>query len=384
MFPTLGHLFGYFFGKVFNFPLPTYGFFLVLAFSSAGVVIFLEMKRKHKEGLMKSHTKKITIGEGPNPLDLLYTFATVFIFAFKLVGIVLNYDEFTADIHAYILSTKGNFLGGILIAGAVVTYNYFKIKKTQLPKPETKNIEVLPHQIATNIVLIAALSGITGAKLFDVIEHIPELIKDPIGTLFSSGGFTFFGGLIVGTSVTLYYALKKGIEVKQMLDVAAPAILFAYGVGRLACQLSGDGCWGIPNTNPQPEWLSFLPNWMWAYNFPHNVIHEGIPMVGCDGTYCNVLETPVFPTSFYESMLMFAFFAVVWFFRKRIKIHGILFFLAFALIGFERFLIETIRVNIKYNVLGMNLTQAQFIGLGLIAVGIAGMIYLKKKSSQLK
>ena len=46
--------------------------------------------------------------------------------------------------------------------------------------------------------------------------------------------------------------------------------------------------------------------------------------------------------------------------------------------GIERFFIETIRVNERYDYFGLNWSQAQFISIGLILLGTGGALYLLK------
>ena len=83
--------------------------------------------------------------------------------------------------------------------------------------------------------------------------------------------------------------------------------MIAYGVGRIGCQVSGDGDWGIDNPNPQPEWLSWFPEWTWSYNFPNNVnqvgryITESDPWAIFEG-YGTCLDVPVFPTSYMKPL----------------------------------------------------------------------------------
>ena len=83
-----------------------------------------------------------------------------------------------------------------------------------------------------------------------------------------------------------------------------------------------------------------LPDWMWAYDYPNNVINAGIPIEGCIGNFCHRLPYPVFPTAIYEVMMGLALFAFLWSIRKRIKIPGILFGVYLILNGLERFSIE--------------------------------------------
>ncbi len=142
--------------------------------------------------------------------------------------------------------------------------------------------------------------------------------------------------------------------------------------------MSGDVCWGIPNPEIKPEWLSMLPDWMWAYDFPHNVIKEGSKIAGCSGDYCYMLDVPVFPTPFYESALSLLFFLFVWFIQNRIKAPGSIFFIAILLNGVTRFLVEKIRVNNVYHIGNSNITQAEIISSLLVIIGIVGIYILRK------
>ena len=124
-------------------------------------------------------------------------------------------------------------------------------------------------------------------------------------------------------------------------------------------------------------WLSFLPDWLWAFNYPHNVINEGILIPGCVSRNCHILEQTVFPTPIYETIIAFLFFGLLWFLRKKIKIHGILFSIYLILNGTERIFIEQLRVNIRYDFLGMKITQASIIAIILIMAGIGGIFFFR-------
>ena len=218
---------------------------------------------------------------------------------------------------------------------------------------------------------IAAVAGILGAKIFHNLENIDDFIADPIGQLLSFSGLTFYGGLICGAIAVIYYAKKYGIHYKIISDAAAPGLMLAYGIGRMGCHFSGDGDWGITNLTPKPEWLSFLPDWAWAYTYPHNVINAGVPIEGCVGPYCNELLHPVFPTPIYEIIMALGLFALLWYLRKRINIAGMLFGIYMVVNGLERFFIEKIRVNTKYILFGQEITQAELISLAMIISGLA-------------
>jgi len=226
--------------------------------------------------------------------------------------------------------------------------------------------------------MIAAVSGIIGAKVFHNLENMGAFIADPIGQLMAFSGLTFYGGLIAGAASVIWYTRKYKINILHLIDSAAPALMLAYGIGRIGCQLSGDGDWGVDNLTPKPEWMSFLPDWMWSFNFPHNVINAGVPIKDCVGNFCMELVNPVWPTAFYEVVMSLIIFGILWSVRKQIKVPGILFFIYLIFNGVERFFIEKIRINTEYNILG-GITQAEIISLCLVIIGFLGCILLYKK-----
>lgn len=379
MFPTTGHLINAIFGTSIQFPIPTYGLMLSTAFLLAWLISMSEMKRKQKLGFLNSIKTNIIRGAAPGYADLIPAAVFGFILGWKFVGILFHYGHFNANPVAYFFSSQGSLLSGLLLAAGFVGWEYYSMKKKQLPNPVKETIDVPAHKLMPMILMIAAAGGIAGAKLFHILENLGDFSRDPWRTVFSTGGLTFYGGLIAGTLLVVWYCKRKKLDVFHMMDVTAPAILIAYAIGRTGCMLAGDGCWGIENLNPKPEWLTFLPDWMWAFNFPHNVVNEGVLLHDCGGQYCHVLENPVYPTPFYETSLNLIFFLIVWGIRKHMKTPGILFAIAFIMNGVERFFIEKIRINNKFDFWGMKVTQAEIISLLLVIVGIALAIWLTKR-----
>src|SRR6185312_8158565 len=181
-----------------------------------------------------------------------------------------------------------------------------------------------------------------------------------------------------------YYTNKHGVKPLTMLDIGAGGMMLSYAVGRIGCQMAGDGDWGIVNLHPKPHWLSWLPNWMWSFNYPHNVNSEGVRIPGCGGfKYCNELAQGVYPTPFYETIVCLLLFFIIWKMRHKIKVPGALFGLYLILAGIERFFIELIRVNTKYDVAGIEFTQAELISVCIIIVG-AVLVWPEFRSKTLK
>ena len=271
--------------------------------------------------------------------------------------------------------------GALFFAGL----KWWEKNKNKLPQPEERTIRIWPHDRVGDLTIFAAIFGFLGAKIFDILESPSEFIQslkdlhngsqDFASLIFS--GLTFYGGLICAALAIWYYAKKHHIGFWQLNDAAAPALMLAYAIGRIGCQVSGDGDWGIENIHAKP--FSWLPNWMWSYQYPHNVISKGINIPGClDPQYCNQLPVGVFPTPFYETVVCLILFFIIWSFRKKFTVPGTLFAFYLIVNGVERFFIEKIRVNVKYDIF-LHPTQAEIISFLLVVVGIVLWIVLKKK-----
>ena len=375
MYPTISHLIYDLFGVNIPLPIQTFGFWVAIAFLAAAWTITIELKRKESEGFLSSFNVKEMTGEKISIQDIVSGLIVGFLLGFKGTEALFHYGDLVANPQDFMLSTRGNLLGGLMTAGISIYLKWNENQKTRLAEPKEINKTVHPFELVGNMTMIAAISGIIGAKIFHNLENLDTFLADPIGQLLSFSGLTFYGGLIAGAISVIWYTKKYHINTKHLIDCTAPALMLAYGVGRIGCQMSGDGDWGIDNLSPKPEWMSFLPDWMWSYTFPHNVINAGIPIEGCTGRFCMELANPVWPTAFYEVVMSITIFGILWAIRKQIRVPGALFFIYLAFNGVERFFIEKVRINTEYNFLG-GITQAEIISFCLIFTGIIGTGYL--------
>ncbi len=364
----------------------TYGFLLALAFISAGWALSADLKRREKLGILDGNSITMDVGH-PVPIsDYIINALLGFMMGFKGVYAMMHSDLFMGnDARTYLFSMEhGYWWAGILLAGVFVGFKY-KEKQEELkeyPTPQTITKTIMPHERVSDIVIIAAVSGIIGAKLLYMTEVEYTTWEAMIQDFFSGSGLAVYGGFILAFFVVAFYVKKQGIPLPQMIDAAAPAMILAYGVGRLGCHFSGDGDWGDPNRYTKP--MSWLPDWLWAYQYPNNVINEGMPMDECFypdsfGDYCHILKEGVFPTPVYEFIMASVIFLILWKVRHHVKAHGLLFFIYLIFNGLERFTIEIVRVNDDYQFAGFDLSQAQYIAMILFVIGIIGSILMWRK-----
>jgi len=422
MYPNLYYAVKDLFGLDFKFLhfINSFGFFVALSFIGAALVLTYELKRKESAGLLEAEEETIVVGKIASPVELFTNFILGFLLGYKIIGLFTSNSSLSQNPADFIFSSAGNGWAGLALGLLFAGVKWREKNKQKLPQPEERKIRIWPHDRVGDIIILGAIFGFLGAKIFNSFETWDDFIKDPVGSLISFSGLTFYGGLILAALSIWYFGKKHKIGFWHLNDAAAPALMLAYASGRIGCQVSGDGDWGIPNSaytvganlksipvSPQnfqaevsknsdfflsqfhslnvPHLAvtgpSFLPNWLFGYSYPHNVIGEGIKIAGCNGPYCSYLPIPVFPTPFYETIICLALFFLIWSVRKKFKVPGTLFAFYLVLNGIERFFIEKIRVNSRYSIFGFHPTQAEIISSLLVIGGILLYYFLKKRNS---
>lgn len=425
MYPNLYYVFEDFFGVKIGFLrfINSFGFFVAISFLVAAALLSKELSRKSKEGVFKPTERKLVVGGPATIAELVINFLLGFLFGFKILALFILGSDAMQDPQAYIFSGRGSLWLGLLTGAVFVWMKWRERKKQQLKNPEERVVRIWPQDRVGEITVIALIVGLLGAKLFDIFENWSDFLNHPGDYIFSGGGLTFYGGLICAGAAIIYYAKKNKFSVRHLADAIAPSLMIAYAIGRIGCQVAGDGDWGIYNSAykvaannkivvaaqtdfqdsvqahanfflqhygaidsvphksfAKPSSLNFLPDWFFAYHYPHNVNKMGIAIADCTDMYCNRLAIPVFPTPFYETIIGTLLFFTLWAVRKRFKLAGAVFCLYLILNGLERFFIEKIRVNNQMNFLGFHPTQAEVIAAGLVVAGIAGWLFLWQKN----
>ena len=381
MYPNLYYAFKDLFGvdwsglKLIN----SFGFFVAIAFMVAASVLAAELKRKSKEGLMTYKEEKLVVGKPASFTDLLINFVLGFVLGYKLIGAFIDRNVLV-DTQSYILSSQGNWTAGIAAALLFTFLKWQEKNRVKLAQPEERIIRIWPQDRVGDMIIYAFIFGFLGAKIFHNLENLEDLMKDPIGSLISFSGLTFYGGLICATIAIWQYCRRNNMKPLYVADAFAPTMMIAYGIGRIGCHVSGDGDWGIVNNSAKP--FSWMPDWLWAYKYPHNVLNEGVPIPGCVGQYCAQLRNFVYPTALYEAIICILLFFFLWAIRKKIKTPGIMLSIYLMINGLERFLVELIRVNTRYHFWGINPTQAELISVTFLLSGIVLWFYFKHKNKE--
>ena len=202
----------------------------------------------------------------------------------------------------------------------------------------------LPVDWVYEMMFCAGAGGIAGAKLWYVVE------KGDVGSLFSGTGLVFYGGAIGGALAVMAYAKHRGFLDYRLFDMGAPALAIGYAVGRLGCQLAGDGDYGIPSDLP------------WAMAYP-------------DGTVPTTDE--VHPTPIYEFLVMSGVTWWLWQRRDR-AIPGEQIGWWALLAGIERFLVEFIRRN---DDIAGPFSLAQFVSVIMIVAGAWWLLRVRGRAA---
>jgi len=239
------------------------------------------------------------------------------------------------EIHLFGLSIKTfgvAFAMGFLASGAVLARRLRELGR--------------PVDWAYEMIFAGLVGGLVGARGYYIVQNYDQVKGDLIGSIFSGSGLVWYGGVIGGALAVAAWARWRGLFNLGLLDLAAPMLALGYAIGRIGCQVSGDGDYGI---------RSHLP---WAMGYPH-------------GTVPTPPGVRVQPTPIYETLAMGLVAWALWRLRDRLRPGGV-FALYLVLSGLERLLVEFIRRN-KEVLAG--LTAPQLESVGLVVVGAAAIAW---------
>ncbi len=240
------------------------------------------------------------------------------------------------------------FALGFLSAGAILARRLREIGR--------------PADWAYEMAFAAMVGGLVGSRVYFVIENWHQVHHDLLGSLFSGSGLVWYGGLLGGAIAVLGWAAWRGMLRLQLLDIACVPLTLGYAIGRIGCQVSGDGDfgrWCVHGTTPVTCPGSKLP---WAMAYPH-------------GTVPTPPGVKVQPTPIYETVSMGLVAWWMWTMRDRFR-PGALFAFYLVLSGLERLLVEFLRRNHRILV---GLTAPQLESIALMVIGVAWLLVMQRR-----
>ena len=207
-----------------------------------------------------------------------------------------------------------------------------------------------PVDWAYEVVFAALIGGVVGARAYYVIQNYSQVKHDLLGSIFSGSGLVWYGGALGGALAVLAWMRWRDALELRMFDMCATALALGYAIGRIGCQVAGDGDYGIRSSLP------------WAMGYPH-------------GTLPTPPGVRVQPTPIYETVSMCLLAYLLWCLRDRVR-PGVVFALYLVGSGLERFLVEFIRRN---NEVLVGLTAPQIESLVLLTIGLLWLAAITRR-----
>jgi len=239
------------------------------------------------------------------------------------------------DILGLPLKTFGLCFGlGFLASGAVIARRLRELGR--------------PVDWAYEIAFSALVGGVIGARLWWLADHTDAVRDDLLGSIFSASGLVWYGGVLGGAAAVLLWARWRGALGLGLLDLCAPSLALGNAIGRVGCQLAGDGDYGRATDLP------------WGMAYPDGVVST---------------TEIVHPTPIYETLAMGLAAWALWRARGSLR-PGLLFASYLVLAGLARFLVEFVRRN---EAALAGLTVAQLFSVAMVAGGATWLLVAARR-----
>lgn len=207
--------------------------------------------------------------------------------AFSILGV---------DIHWYAVC---------IVLGIIVAFVLCKISKEKY---------YIDFQQVLEIMAIALIFGIIGARLYYIIFNITDYLENPIEILnFRNGGLAIYGGLIAGVIVIIKMCKKYGINKLDFFDYIVPFVSIAQCIGR---------------------WGNFFN--IEAYGYQTDSLFRM-------GIFTEQGYMEVHPVFLYECIICLIMFFILRALQKKRKFAGEICFSYLAMYSFARFFLEGLR-----------------------------------------
>ena len=227
-------------------------------------------------------------------------------------------------------------------------------------------------EYSSSIVIAAAVMGLVGSRLYAILDDLPTYLADPKTMIFSGSGFVFYGGMIGGLLGAYMVSRWYRIGFAATIDMCAPALAIGQAIGRMGCQLAGDGDWGLVSNVP------------WAMAYPRAIVGwNSQTVLKLDDHYQLVSGffpgVRVHPAPVYETILYLGVFTILWSMRKTSYPPGRIMYWYLLLGGAARFIVEFWRINPRVFYM---FSEAQLIAVAMMIVGSVALILTNGKKAQ--
>ncbi|MDM8538008.1 prolipoprotein diacylglyceryl transferase [Desulfobacterales bacterium HSG17] len=223
-----------------------------------------------------------------------------------------------------------------------------------LGKYEAKSLGQDPEKIS-DLCFYILISAIIGARLFYILTTPGTFLADPL-EIFKiwNGGLVFYGGFIGALTATIIYLNHHKMPLWQTTDILTPSLALGHFLGRLGCFFAGC-CYGKACDLP------------WAITFTHaeSLARKNIPL---------------HPTQIYSSLANLIIFALFWYFRRRKKFDGQLFWGYVFVYAIVRSVIELFRGDFRGSFFMETMSTSQVIGSILCITAVLMLFILGKQS----
>jgi len=215
--------------------------------------------------------------------------------------------------------------------------------------------EGLESQKVLDLCFYVMVSALLGARLLYVIVEYRYFLDSPLEIFkFWKGGLVFYGGLILGVLISLWYLKRNQMPMWKTADLLAPSIALGQLIGRWGCFFAGccygkktDVAWGITFTDPR----SLAP-----------------------------LEISLHPTQVYLSLnAVFIFIFLMWLSKRKVFDGQILWSYG-ILYSVGRFLIEYFRGDDRGFPVEQVLSTSQFVGVFIFSFSAFMLLTLYRNS----
>lgn len=223
-----------------------------------------------------------------------------------------------------------------------------------------------------DLLMLTMLTSVVGARIYYVIFSWSNY-KDNLGEILNirNGGLAIYGGIIAGVITVFVYSKITKMKFLQIADTVCMGLAAGQIIGR----------WG--NFFNREAFGEYTNNLL-AMQLPVSAVRKNeitSAMWNHVVTIGGVEYIQVHPTFLYEGLWSFMVLLFLFWFRKRKKFEGELFFCYLAGYGAGRFWIESLRTD-QLLLPGIHVPVSQMLSAVLVIVSLSVIICKRRKNRE--